>query len=241
MSTERRNIAGRYMILWGLVLLGFLVVLGLAAKTAAVTSADVHLNEQLLPLRDGLPTALAKAATTAASSKVGVAAAVLVPVVLWVARRRVDAVRVLFLIGGTLAVAFAAKLLIHEHRPPQRLWLIPPDNAQSFPSGHTAVATALVLTVIFLTRGAWRYLFVVLGAVAVVGVAFARMYLGVHYLPDVMGGFTSGLGSLLLTGGVARLPVVSTRLEALDRARSRGRHAAPSDPGASHQEPALHR
>lgn len=218
--------SSRGRIVWGLVFLAALLGLGFAARTSALTSADIHLDEHLATLRDGVLTALAKAATTAASSTVGVAAAVLVPAVLWFLRRRRDAVHTLLLVGGALAVAFAAKALVHEHRPPQRLWVIPPDNAESFPSGHTTVATALALTAVLLVRHRRRVLAALAGGVFAGGVAFARMYLGVHYLPDVAGGFLSASAAALLVAGVLGLGPVRARLEALEQSSGGGRHSA---------------
>lgn len=221
-----RDMTGRVRIAWALALLAVLVALGLAAKTSALTSADIGLDEHLAGLRDGALTALAKAATTVASSTVGVAAAVLVPVALWIVRRRRDAVHVLLLIGGALAVAFIAKAAVHEHRPPQRLWVIAPDNAQSFPSGHATVAAALAITAVLLVRGRMRPLVTALGVLFACGVAFARMYLGVHYLPDVAGGFIAATSSALLVAGLLQLPAISSRLDALERGSGAGRHSA---------------
>lgn len=216
--------AGRGRIAGGVVLLVVLVALGEAARSSALTATDIRLDEHLATLRDGALTTLAKAATVAAQSMVGVAAAVLVPAVLWLLGRRRTAVHVLFLIGGSLAVAFAAKHLVHEHRPPHRLWVIPPDNAQSFPSGHTTIATALALTLVLLAARRMRALAVLVGALFAVGVAFSRMYLGVHYLPDVLGGMLSACAAALLAAGLLRLPLVSSRLDGLERT-SAARHA----------------
>lgn len=76
----------------------------------------------------------------------------------------------------------------------------------SFPSGHTMAATVLygVLAVLLLTTIKSRSLrvLVVLSASCLIGlVGFSRMYLGAHYLSDVLGAIAEGLAwmSLCLT------------------------------------------
>jgi undecaprenyl-diphosphatase len=66
----------------------------------------------------------------------------------------------------------------------------------SFPSGHssgiaTLVVVALVLTWPLLTR-ALRRLAVAVGVLAIVVVGLGRMWQGVHYLTDVLGGWAFG-------------------------------------------------
>lgn len=77
----------------------------------------------------------------------------------------------------------------------------------SFPSGHVLIATVLygVLAAFVVSRvRAWRWrVFAVLAAFfAVVLVAFSRLYLGVHYLSDVLGAWAEGIAwlALCLTG-----------------------------------------
>lgn len=71
----------------------------------------------------------------------------------------------------------------------------------SFPSGHALAATVFygVLACYLWTRAesAPQRLAVALGALLMVAlVAFSRLYLGVHYLTDVMAGVAEGLGWL---------------------------------------------
>ncbi len=73
----------------------------------------------------------------------------------------------------------------------------------SFPSGHssgiaTLVTVALVLAWPLLARRA-RYWALAGGAALVVLVGLTRMWLGVHYLSDVLGGWSLGVAWSLLT------------------------------------------
>ena len=73
----------------------------------------------------------------------------------------------------------------------------------SFPSGHVAAATLLygVLGAYLLSRsqGGWRVLIVVSAFAMVVLVGLSRMYLGAHYLSDVVAAVASSTGWLAIT------------------------------------------
>ncbi|MFC9408267.1 phosphatase PAP2 family protein [[Kitasatospora] papulosa] len=96
------------------------------------------------------------------------------------------------------------KAAVGRERP---RWLDPVDSAHyaAFPSGHvmTAVVTCGLLMWLLRLHGAqqavvWGAL--VLAVISVAGVAFTRVYLGVHWLSDVVGG-------VLLGGTVVALSV----------------------------------
>lgn len=73
----------------------------------------------------------------------------------------------------------------------------------SFPSGHTAAATMFygVLASYLVrkgARGSWRWASVAFAALMVVLVACSRMYLGVHYLTDVLAAMAEGVAWLAI-------------------------------------------
>lgn len=103
--------------------------------------------------------------------------------------------------GGT-ALNVAMKLIFHRARPTYS-GLSAALQSYSFPSGHTVAATVLygALALYLLSRlPAWRMrVLVVLAAVLMVSlVALSRLYLGVHYLSDVMAAAAEGVAWLAL-------------------------------------------
>ncbi|MGW3014238.1 phosphatase PAP2 family protein [Streptomyces sp. NPDC001219] len=98
------------------------------------------------------------------------------------------------------------KALVGRDRP---VWPDPVDTAHyaAFPSGHAMsalVAGALVLWLLRLggARPLWRRTARAVVVVSVVGVGFTRVYLGVHWLSDVVGGWLLG-GALVAAAAAA--------------------------------------
>lgn len=109
-------------------------------------------------------------------------------------RQRREALVFALAVGGSMLLTQVFKPLFARPRPD--LWVsIKPAFTYSFPSGHAmdtaAVATALgfLLWQSRAQRPAW-----VLGALFVLGVGWSRMYLGVHFPSDVLGGWLSAGG-----------------------------------------------
>ncbi len=87
----------------------------------------------------------------------------------------------------------ALKFGIHKARPVE---LYPDAASYAFPSGHTAVATVtlgVLAVLVSHSMGRWgRSLVFAICGIAVVAIAYSRLYLGVHWLSDVLGGFLFG-------------------------------------------------
>ncbi|NGO77006.1 phosphatase PAP2 family protein [Streptomyces sp. YC504] len=97
---------------------------------------------------------------------------------------------------GTLAQQ-ALKSLVDKDRPQ---WQQPLDSAHyaAFPSGHAMTATVACGLLLWLLRrygvsGAAWIGAVVLAAVSVIGVGLTRIWLGVHWPTDVLGGWLLGM------------------------------------------------
>jgi membrane-associated phospholipid phosphatase len=114
-------------------------------------------------------------------------------------------------VAGEVAIFLVVTMLVDRERPPVRhLDEAPPTS--SFPSGHTAATIALWGSLAVLANerarsAVVRNLFLVLAFVVPVVVASSRMYRGMHFLTDVLGGVLLGSLWLLATVRGIRLGV----------------------------------
>jgi undecaprenyl-diphosphatase len=88
-------------------------------------------------------------------------------------------------------------------------WPDPVDSAHyaAFPSGHAMTATVTFGLLLWLLRlygagRAARTALLVLGVVSVLGVGVTRLYLGVHWFTDVLGGWLLGVTLVLFSAAL---------------------------------------
>jgi membrane-associated phospholipid phosphatase len=129
---------------------------------------------------------------------------------------------------GSLVLQGSMKLFFARPRPQLPWAQVLPDY--SFPSGHTMNtvifygAVALVIWSIFGRRAG--LLAVGLAAILAFGVGVSRIYLGYHYLTDVVGGILAGIAWLLIVGAAFRARPTWRRWRS-----PRSRPAGISEPG----------
>lgn len=105
-------------------------------------------------------------------------------------------------VGGGGLAGLALKQLIHRVRPDVMYWAYP-ENGYAFPSGHSTSAAMFYGYCIFLVwqfvpSRPWRIAATALLTLLILSIGFSRVYLGVHYPLDVLGGFALGGGFALL-------------------------------------------
>ena len=150
---------------------------------------------------------------------VGVLLPLSVIVAAWLAARRCWRTA-----GYWVATAAGAEVMVQvlkrtlgRHRP---LSLYSGVEQYSFPSGHATVsAVVLAFLAFLLTRGQpppWRVAVGSTAAVFVALVGFSRLYLGAHWMSDVLGGFSFGLAAAALAA------MIYTQHQVAEAIRPRG-------------------
>jgi undecaprenyl-diphosphatase len=213
-------------------LIASLVVLGSIA--AAVRAQEVFaLDTWATPFLHGIASpgldALMNALTDIGTTPVIAPLLVLAAALLLRKRRPGAALFLGVASGGAVILDGTMKLLFQRPRPRLPWAQVLPDY--SFPSGHTMnavvfyVAVALILWSVFGRRTGLTALAV--AAVLAFGVGVSRIYLGYHYLTDVVGGLLAGIAWLLVVGAAFRARPAWQRW----RGARAPRTAAPDAPG----------
>ena len=212
---------------FGLALAGLVVFALLAANLydQEAVALDTFVNPFLHSISSPALDAVMNAITALGSAPILVTVTVLAVVLLLSRGRRARALFVVTAIAGSVALNGTLKVAVERPRPVLAWSRVLPDF--SFPSGHTMnalvlyLALALIIWVSFGSRiGVASF---VAAIVLSLLVGFSRLYLGYHYLSDVVGGFAAGIAWLLVVALAFEIgPRTSLRRRRPDPARRSG-------------------
>ena len=186
--------------------IAFLIALSLMGAVCYLAAAfdtfpgDVDGLKRFQALRTPWLDSAALAASFSANTLVAVTSTPAISLALWLGKRRADAVAVLLVLipDGINALL---KVLVDRPRPDFTILISQPHNP-SFPSGHSVHAFLLFGLLIIIVgeviKPFWlRTAIQGLLAAVILACGASRVYLGVHWPSDVLGGFLMGGLSLV--------------------------------------------
>ena len=196
------------------VLLGVLaaIVLGLAdgaAESNGLASIDPPVWQWMIDRRTPALTSLAIFVTNIGSTISMTLIASCSVIFLLVKHRRGDAALVAVVAAGAGLLVRFGKATVGRERPPADFRLVTETN-ESFPSGHALASAAIlgVVLVVFLpsVRSTGARIAICVGVgLFIAAIGLTRLYLGVHWATDVIGGWVTGLAWLALCLTVRQL------------------------------------
>ena len=218
---------------------GVLTVAVVLDGAGDVASIDASVLHSVIAARAGWLTDLAKVFTAFGTGPVVYGLLILVGLAVW---RRTGTWVPAAVAVGALAVGQAVRLGISDAvaraRPPEQVWLVHPGG-YAYPSGHTTTAVIGYGLLAGLAAGLVRRWSVALFAAAgllAVAVAGSRVYLGVHWLSDVVGGWMFGVAWLALVYTGASAWITLPRAGNVRDRKAGGRRPRPQDGRPSARE-----
>ena len=164
-----------------------------------LSSLDEPVLELAISLRTPQNVALAQFITNLGGT-IGLTILTSVIVVVMTVRWRSRTPVLLLSIGtaGSLLMTAVGKQLVGRARPPVADAVPPYETSPAFPSGHalnnTVVACLIAyLLLLHLTSLLWRIVSMALAVIWFVTIGLTRVFLGYHWLTDVMAGWLLGL------------------------------------------------
>lgn len=168
---------------------------------ADLASYDRPVSAAVVDARSPVLTGIARALTFLGSADALVPLTLVLVAGLLLGRRWMPAVAVAAGMSASLLATIVLKGAVGRDRPPAADVLGAKSTGYAFPSGHTLNSTVFLGLAAGLLwwalRRTWTRTLMVAGSAGLaVGVGLSRVYLGYHWLTDVMAGWSVGLALL---------------------------------------------
>jgi membrane-associated phospholipid phosphatase len=221
------------------VVFGWLVY-SIETGTSGVVSLDHHVTGLVVTHRSPVLNAMAKAVTFFGNEVTLSALTLTLVTTLLLRQAWRSAGFVVIAMAGSAALTVVGKHLVMRARPPVGDVVgAVLDRSYSFPSGHTLNSAVFVIALLCVvtptaSAGVARAFLLVVGCLLALGIGLSRVYLGFHWVSDVVGAWLIAAiwMTIVFTGlsaAMRRLPVMeeatsSRNLRQVDRGS--GQHAS---------------
>lgn len=213
-----RHVRGSFSAITIFLLLGLIVAgaaavvfaaLGALVTAGATRTFDRWVLEQVAAYRTPELTEAFLELTTLGNTSVLVVVVAVASVFLWLTRHRYSVYLLLIAVIGQHFLNHLLKSFYGRPRPIV-VPMLDRVSSASFPSGHAMSAIVAYASVAYLVarlepRPLLRRTTAGIAALLIVAIGVSRIYLGVHYPSDVLGGYLAGLAwvAIVITGTAA--------------------------------------
>ncbi|SDL07103.1 phosphatase PAP2 family protein [Paenibacillus jilunlii] len=184
---------------------GFFLVFAVIAvfvKMDRISGFDNFIIQAVQSAESPALTSLAKGLSLVGASSLAIGISLLAMVLLYfVLKHRIELILFLAVGAGSQLLNTWMKLWFHRERP--NIHRLIEQAGYSFPSGHSMAAFSLYGIIAYLLwrhmrRGSERVLLILFTVLMTGGIGWSRVYLGVHYPSDVIGGYAASGAWMML-------------------------------------------
>ncbi len=175
------------------------LILGLLAKLDYTAQFDSFVYNSLIYFKSSEITTFFKVVTNLGSTWFIIMLNIIIIISYFILKRK----EILIIpINSCLSVIFNNILKIIIRRPRPNVLRLVKERNFSYPSGHAMISLLFYITVIVLINKSnikHKKLINVILVVIIILIGISRVYLGVHYITDILGGYLISASILILT------------------------------------------
>ncbi len=180
-----------------------------------VVATDMKIENLLVLFRDSFLVKVFLWITALGEAQVVISLVLVMTAIFWLWKKRFYILSLWVAVAGSALSAYLAKALINRERPGGNIPVFT-EHFFSFPSGHAALTMTLfgfMIYCVWQNFKTWKIRvnsFFIGGAVIIL-VGFSRLYLGLHFFSDVIGGYLIGFFWLLLGITISEWLLIKSR------------------------------
>jgi len=196
--TNRQKFTGFRLTL---LILSFFYVLTLfmgliedVLRSDMITQADIRIEKLLFIFRHPSLIQFFTWVTVLGKWQLILTGTILLSIFFWIQKEKYHLIALWITISGSALFVFIGKLIIHRPRPNTAYYI---EYSFAFPSGHAALAMALYGFVAYYLlvhsrKWKWKINALFLNSLIIGAIGLSRLYLGAHFLSDVLAGYLLG-------------------------------------------------
>ncbi|MFH1193362.1 MAG: LssY C-terminal domain-containing protein [bacterium] len=180
----------------------FVGVIADVVTSETIVSADIRVENLLASFRNPALVKVFYFITVLGDWAIVAGLAIVLSILFFAWKKRHYIVPLFVSLSGSAIFVYIGKIIVHRPRPAGAIPVYI-EQSFSFPSGHAAMAAAFYGFIMYFFWKEWphwkyRLNIVFLWIALSLAVGLSRLYLGVHYLSDVFGGYLVGLLWLII-------------------------------------------